>query len=278
MPLNLDKIGQPIGPTTHAYQWKDVVLYALGVGAGFEELSYCYEKKLQVIPSFAITAVYEFFWQAIAASEANLAGILHGEQELRFHRPMPIEGDLRTTGAIGQLYDKGAGKGALIVVDSETRDADGHALFSSTFTLFARLDGGFGGPNAPAPPFEVPDRAPDHTMAAQPTEDHPLLYRLSGDYFDLHVDPDFARAAGFEKPIMHGLCTYGFACRALIQALCPGKPETVRRLGCRFSKPLYPGIAIETHIWQMAAGRAHWRTLNAETGEIVIDRGTFEYN
>ncbi len=277
MALNMDAIGKPIGPLTKAYTWKDCVLYALGVGAGFSELDYCYEKDLKVIPSFSIAAVFDFLSQAGALSNVNLAGILHGEQALVFHNPIPPEGKLITTGQIDNYYDKGKDKGALVVATCETRHDSGIKLFTATATIFARLDGGFGGENLPAMPVEIPEQEPDFSVAAAPSTDQPLLYRLSGDIFQLHVDPEFAGMAGFKMPIMHGLCTHGFACRALIQSLCPGAPELVRRLNCRFSKPLYPGEPIRTLVWQTGPGQAVWRTVNAETGDVVIDNGIFEY-
>lgn len=277
MPLNPDAVGKLIGPVTKDYTWRDVVLYALGVGAGVSELEYCYEKNLKVLPSFSIAAVSEFLTHIVAASNVNLAGILHGEQRLMFHHPIPVEGTLTTRGKITHYYDKGAEKGALVVAESDTWHSNGQKLFTSIITLFSRLDGGFGGENVPRNAVVFPDRTPDIVVEAHPSENQPLLYRLSGDVFDLHVDPGFARMAGFEKPIMHGLCTHGYACRALIQSLTPGAPEKVRRIDCRFTKTLYPGAPIQTLIWKTMDGNAIWKTLNAQTGEVVIDNGIFEY-
>jgi len=277
MALNLDALGQKVGPLTRDYSWKDVVLYALGVGAGFSNLDYCYENKLKVIPSFSIAAIFDILAQIGLQSGVNLAGILHGEQELIFHNPIPPEGTLTTEGKIANYYDKGTDKGALVIGESDTWHSNGQKLFTSICTIFSRLDGGFGGENAPQTTVTFPDRDPDHIVAEQPSEDQPLIYRLSGDIFSLHVDPDFAQASGFEKPIMHGLCTHGFACRALIEKLIPGQPEKARRMVCRFTKTLYPGIPIQTQIWKTGEGQALWRTVNGETGEIVIDNGIFEY-
>ncbi len=277
MALNMDAIGKPIGPMQRDYTWKDAVLYALGVGAGFSELDYCYEKDLKVIPSFSIAMIFDFLSQAAIASGVNLAGILHGEQELIFHNPIPPQGSLTTTGRIVDYYDKGKDKGALIVAESQTVHSGGQKLFTNIITIFGRLDGGFGGKDRQKAPVEFPDREPDFVVGASPSADQPLLYRLSGDIFHLHVDPQFARMAGFDTPIMHGLCTHGFACRALIASLVPGRPEQVRRFACRFSKPLYPGVPIRTLVWKIADGRAVWRTVNAENGQVVIDNGEFEY-
>ncbi len=277
MALNLEAVGKPIGPVDKSYTWKDVVLYSLGVGAGFSELDYCYEKRLKVLPSFSIAAIFDFLAHIGATSNVNLAGILHGEQILVFHNPIPPEGTLSTKGQIVKYYDKGPGKGALVIGESDTYHSNGKKLFTSVITIFARLDGGFGGENAPKKEFVFPDREPDIVVDDSPSVNQPLLYRLSGDIFDLHVDPEFAKMAGFEKPIMHGLCTHGFACRALVNALIPGMPEKARRMDCRFTKTLYPGTPIRTLIWRVDEGKAFWKTLNAETGDVVIDHGVFEY-
>ena len=277
MALNLNALGQKIGPLTKDYTWKDIVLYALGVGAGFSDLDYCYENKLKVIPSFSIAAIFDILTQIGLKSGVNLAGILHGEQELIFHNPIPLEGTLTTEGNITHFYDKGKDRGALVIGKSDTYHSNGQKLFTSIGTIFSRLDGGFGGENAPKNELTFPARDPDYIVAERPSENQPLIYRLSGDIFSLHVDPAFARASGFEKPIMHGLCTHGFACRALIAKLIPGEPEKVRRMVCRFSKTLYPGMPIQTRIWKIGNGWALWRTVNSESGDIVIDNGIFEY-
>ncbi|MBT8371638.1 MAG: MaoC family dehydratase N-terminal domain-containing protein, partial [Deltaproteobacteria bacterium] len=277
MALNLDAVGEKIGPISKEYTWKDAVLYALGVGAGFSDLHYCYEKDLKVIPSFAITTLYESMPQALSLTNVNLAGILHGEQELIFHNPIPPDGTMTIEGTISDIFDKGKEKGALVIAESEAKHSSGIKLFTARSTVFSRLDGGFGGDNPPTETFTFPDRDPDFVVDASPSENQPLIYRLSGDVFQLHVDPEFAKMAGFEKPIMHGLCTHGYACRALIEALVPGQPELARRMTCRFTKPLYPGMPLKTQIWKTEEGQAVWRVQNVDTNEIVIDRGKFEY-
>jgi NAD(P)-dependent dehydrogenase (short-subunit alcohol dehydrogenase family)/acyl dehydratase/putative sterol carrier protein len=253
------------------------VLYALGVGAGFSDLEYCYEKDLKVIPSFSITTLYSSIPEALTLTNINLAGMLHGEQDLIFHNPIPPEGTMTTEGKISHIYDKGKDKGALVIAESDTYHSNGQKLFTAISTVFARLDGGFDGEEAPRVPVDFPDRQPDTIIDASPSENQPLIYRLSGDVFQLHVDPEFAKMAGFEKPIMHGLCTHGFACRALIQALIPGEPEKARRMACRFTRPLYPGMPLKIYIWETGEGKAVWRVQNTETDEIVIDNGVFEY-
>ncbi len=277
MALNLNSIGKKIGPINKEYNWKDVVLYALGVGAGFGELDYCYEHRLKVIPSFSIASVYEFLAEAGLSSEADLTGILHGEQDIVFHNPIPTEGTITTEGAITNMYDKGADTGALVVAEADTYHSNGQKLFTNYFTLFCRKDGGFGGPDSPKEQVELPDRDPDFEEDALPAADQPLLYRLSGDIFQLHVDPDFARASGFEKPIMHGLCTHGYACRAVIKHLFPGEPDRMKRFRVRFSRTLYPGVPIKTQIWKVSENKALFRTVNGETGDIAVDRGIVEW-
>jgi NAD(P)-dependent dehydrogenase (short-subunit alcohol dehydrogenase family)/acyl dehydratase/putative sterol carrier protein len=277
MALNLDAIGKKIGPLTKEYTWKDVVLYALGVGAGFDELEYCYEQNLKVIPSFSIASVFEFLQQVGVDSNADLSGILHGGQDIIFHSPIPTEGKLTTEGAITHMYDKGADTGALVVAEAETFHSNGQKLFTNIFTIFSRKDGGFGGDPGPNEKLEFPDRPPDFEEQANPSPDQPLLYRLSGDMFMLHADPEFAKASGFEKPIMHGLCTHGYACRALVKHLFPGEPERMSRLQVRFSRTLYPGESVTTQIWKMEEGRGLFRTLNAQKGDVVIDQGIVEW-
>jgi NAD(P)-dependent dehydrogenase (short-subunit alcohol dehydrogenase family)/acyl dehydratase/putative sterol carrier protein len=277
MALNLDAIGKKIGPLTKSYTWKDPVIYALGVGAGFSELEYCYEKDLKVLPSFSIVTLYDFMPALVDLGHVNLAGILHGEQEIIFHHPIPPEGILTTEGTITHYYDRGKDKGAFIVSEFETRHSNGQKLYTSIATVLARLDGGFGGEKPPKEKVRFPERAPDIEVPDAPAADQPLFFRLSGDIFPLHVDAEFARMAGFDKPIMHGLCTHGFACRAVIKSLFPGEPERMTRFKVRFSKPLYPGVPIKTQIWKDKEGKAFFRTINAETGDVVIDRGIVEW-
>ncbi|MFH1436613.1 MAG: MaoC family dehydratase N-terminal domain-containing protein, partial [Pseudomonadota bacterium] len=181
MALNLKTIGETIEPTTKKYDWKDVVLYALGVGAGFDELEYCYEERLKVIPSYAVATIFDFLANVAIKSEANLAGILHGEQDIIFHGPIPVAGTMTTEGRITHIYDKGADKGALVIAEADTVHSNGRKVFTNIFTLFCRKDGGFGGENAPKEEVEFPDREPDFEEAARPASDQPLIYRLSGD-------------------------------------------------------------------------------------------------
>ncbi|MDD5476191.1 MAG: MaoC/PaaZ C-terminal domain-containing protein [Syntrophales bacterium] len=277
MSINLDAANKSIGPLVHNYTWRDVIIYALGVGAGSEELQYVYEKNLKVIPTFSVATIIEFLFAAAKEANVNLSGILHGGQELIFHRPIPVSGTFTTTGSVAHVYDK-KDKGAVIIAPCNTHHDSGGHLFTAVFTIFSRFDGNFGGEDVSMGKITIPDREEDFTVNSMPSPDQPLLYRLSGDYFALHVDPEFARNSGFEKPIMHGLCTLGYACRALMGVFVPGMPEKVRRIKCRFTRPLYPGNPIETLIWKTGEGQALWQCRNRNTGEIIIDGGEFEYD
>jgi acyl dehydratase len=276
MALDLSAIGRPIGPIVRDYDCRDVILYALSVGAGVDELNYTWEKNLKVIPTFSVAAIFDFFWAVAKDSQLNPRGALHGEQEILFHSPIPTSGTLTTSGTITNYYDKGK-KGAVIRGESVTLHSNGGKLYTNVMSIFGRLDGGFGGEEGSSRTVEFPGRSPDFTVEALPSPDQPLLYRLTGDFFALHVDPDFAKASGFEKPIMHGLCTFGFACRALVKSLIPGEPERTARMACRFTRPLYPGEPIRTLIWKAEDGRALWRVIHAGTGQTLIDSGEFEY-
>ena len=277
MTLDLTAIGRMIGPFAKEYTWRDAILYALGVGAGFDELEFCYEKDLKIIPSFAVIALDEYMVTAIASSRVNQDGSFHGEQEFIFHSPIPSHGGTITTeGQISHMYDMGAGKGALIVAESVSRYSNGEKLFTSISTVFSRSDGGFGGEYPPRQAVMFPDRPPDFPVPDCPTVDQPLIYRLSGDYTTLHADPEVARGRGFEMPIMAGLCTLGFAARGVIKCLCPGEPERLKRLRNRFSNTLYPGEPIETQIWKLGEGKAVFKTINVKTQRVTIDHGIAE--
>lgn len=277
MTLDLTAIGKPIGPVTRRYGWKDAVLYALAVGAGFDELVYCYEKGLKVLPTFCLAATFDFFWQVGQISGADARGILHAGQEFVFKAPVPPSGSLTTGGKIVRYDDLGAEKGAFIVAEGRTVDAGGRLIAQSRTTVFSRYDGGFGGDRTASPKIDFPDAPPDASLEDHPADSQPLLYRLTGDEFALHVDPEFSRRSGFKGPLMHGAGTLGFACRSLIQNLVPDRPEKVRYLSCRFTRPLYPGTPIRTLIWRTGPGKVIWKTENRRTSEVVIDSGIFEY-
>ena len=195
-----------------------------------------------------------------------------------FNNPIPSEGGtLHSMGQITAMYDKGEGRGALIIGDVDTTHSNGQKLFTNTVTIFSRFDGGFEGERGPREDFIFPDRTPEINTRMHPSPDQPLIFRLSGDMFPLHVDPDFAKASGFERPIMAGLCTLGFTLRALIKGLFPGEPERLTRIKNRFTNPLYPGNPIEVQIWKVDNNKALFKTLDVDKSIVVIDRGIVEW-
>lgn len=276
MPINTKAIGLSLGPYFKTYEEKDCILYALSVGAGFDELPWIYEKNLQVLPTFGFTAAFGFLDEVCRVVQINQSGVVHGEQSLTLHHPIPPHGTLRTEGKIKDIFDKG--KGALILVESETWHDNGHKLFTSVLSLYSRFDGGFGGKSSPPDaPFVVPERTPDFSVADLPAPHQPALYRLSGDFFAIHIDPEFAKQVGFSGPIMHGLCTYGYACRAVLHTLCRGQSQRLQHFSARFSKILYPGQPIATQIWDVGEGHAMFRVINTVSQDVVLDRGTVLY-
>ncbi|TAK36371.1 MAG: 3-alpha,7-alpha,12-alpha-trihydroxy-5-beta-cholest-24-enoyl-CoA hydratase [Chloroflexota bacterium] len=279
MVLDVSVVGKHLGTFIKEYTWKDMILYALGVGSGFDELEYCYEEGLKVLPSFGVAVLCPELTDHVNASAGvNLAGTVHGEHELILHRPIPPAGGTwRTEAKIAHMYDKGSDKGAVVITTADTYDANGQKLFTNILTNFCRLDGGFGGENAPSEPAERPVGPPDYEEMDRPSRNQPLLYRLSGDYFPLHVHPERARECGFEGPIVHGLCTYGYTCRAIVKRLIPGEPERLTRLRARFTRSLYPDTPIKTQIWEAGEGKALFRAFNVNNGDVVVDRGVAEW-
>ncbi|NNM71609.1 MaoC/PaaZ C-terminal domain-containing protein [Enterovirga aerilata] len=286
MPLDPDilKSCMPI-ETRHALTRRDTILYSLGIGVGIgepggaEALRFAYEPELAAFPTMATILAYPGFWQREPRFGLDWRRILHGEQSVRIHQPLPVEGVLVGRTEIDGIFDKGADKGALIYSRREIRDeATGDLVATIIQGSFLRGDGGFGGSAEGAPrPHSVPERAPDVTIDLRTRPEQALIYRLSGDYNPLHVDPDVARAAGFTRPILHGLCTYGVAGRAVLAGLCDGEPERLTRIDCRFTAPLYPGETIRTEIWREGEGRAAFRSSVAERGVVVLNNGLAEY-
>jgi acyl dehydratase len=278
MPLNYDYlISRRFEPATHTYTHKDTILYALGIGA--DELQYTYEKNLRAIPTMAAVLGPEDGWIQEPEARITFHKILHGEQRLTIHRPLPRQGTIRVISPIDAIYDKGPGKGALILLTRHISDAlTGEPLADVGMTLVLRADGGFGGSSEGAPvPHPLPDdRPPDLALDLPTRPDQALIYRLSGDYNPLHVDPDVAKAAGFERPILQGLCAYGVVCRAMLRLLCGNDPSRLRRLNVRFTSPLYSGESIRTEVWRQEPGRAVFRALAAERGVVIQNNGVVE--
>ena len=257
MPIDLEKaLGAELETRVTSWNANDVILYHLGVGAGVgkardpKELEYTYESRLKVLPSFGVIPVGGAVGGLTRAPgvDINFALVLHGEQSVELHRPIPAQAKTETRARIAEIWDKGSA--ALIVVETVTHKQGGEALFTNRFSIFARDEGGFGGESGPRAADGVPDREPDLVSSTPTAEHQALLYRLSGDTNPLHVDPEFAKKAGFERPILHGLCTYGIVCKAVIDAALDGDVERVAGYGARFSGVVYPGQTIVTSIWR----------------------------
>ncbi len=258
--------------TRHAYTVRDTMLYALGVGAS--DLPFTYEQGLKALPSMAVVLAYPGFGWPDPTMKVDLTKVLHGETSVEIAGALPIEGEVVGHTSYDAVDDKGAAKGAAVFSTRRIVDADGRHLATVRNTGFLRGDGGGGGagtPPVPAPP--PPQRAPDEVATLTTSPDQALIYRLSGDYNPLHIDPAAAQAAGFPRPILHGLCTFGVVTRALVAALCEGDPARLRRFGCRFSSPVFPGETIETSLWRLDAGSFAYRARVVERDLVVLDNG-----
>jgi len=238
------------------YTDRDTMLYALGVGMGRDpmnkdELPFVYENGLKTIPTMA--TVITFGAQGFMAHTGiNFMLMVHGEQRLQVHKELPAAATVTIDGRITGAYDKGEGKGALLTSEMVVHDkASGDKLCTLGSTLFCRGDGGFGGPSEGAPkPHALPEREPDQTIETATRPDQALLYRLSGDRNPLHSDPEFAKMAGFDRPILHGLCSYGTACRGVLSEALNYDNAKIKSFDARFSSPVFPGETILTDVWR----------------------------
>ncbi|MHA5053018.1 MaoC/PaaZ C-terminal domain-containing protein [Streptomyces sp. SD15] len=239
---------------------KDVQLYHLGLGAGVpatdpDELRYTLESRLHVLPSFATVAGAGspgvISGLSMPGVEVDLARVLHGGQRVELHRPIPVEGKAVATGRIAAVYDKG--KAAVLVMRTEVADAEG-PLWTNDAQIFVRGEGGWGGDRGPSTRLEPPTGEPDRTVERPIREDQALLYRLSGDLNPLHADPEFAKLAGFDRPILHGLCTYGMTLKAVVDTLLGGDVTRVRSYTTRFAGVVFPGETLRIRMWQGSGG------------------------
>jgi acyl dehydratase len=259
MPLELSIVGKPQEAVTYGYTWKDLVLYALGIGAKRDELDYLYEGRgPKVYPSFAVVPSFPAMLQALVQSGGNLAMVVHGGEKVVVHKPFAAAATLKTVATVRGIYDMR--KFANVIVDTETRDEKGGLVCTTTAQILFRGEGGFGGD--PTPPKEdtgiaVPkDRAADFQVEEATTAEQALLYRLSGDLNPLHADPDFAKMAGFaDGPILHGLCTYGHMVRHVARAVCGGNATEITGFEAQFRKPVWPGDTLVTRGWRVSPGK-----------------------
>ncbi|MFE3177549.1 MaoC/PaaZ C-terminal domain-containing protein [Amycolatopsis sp. NPDC059090] len=250
-------IGADLGEVSFAWTPSDVLLYHLAVGAGADpvaerELRYTYERDLRVLPTFATVAANLRTFEPPALKfpgvDVDLAKVLHGKQEIELHRPIPVEGKAVARTRIADVFDKG--KAAVLVQETEVADESGAPLWTARSSIFARGEGGFGGERGPSDKIEWPEREPDAVLDVPTLPQQALLYRLCGDRNPLHADPAFAEAAGFDRPILHGLCTYGVVAKAVVDAFLDGDPERVSAFGTKFAGVVFPGENLRVRVWR----------------------------
>jgi acyl dehydratase len=257
VPIDPSKaLGAPIQGGSFRWDRDRVILYHLGIGAGDpptdpNELAYTYERNLKVLPSFGVIPAFGSLGGVgqVPGLQFNPALLLHGEQDLEIRKPIPVEGEVETNGKVAGIYDKG--KAALVVLETETKlKGEAEPLFVNRFSLFLRGEGGFGGESGPPAGNEAPNRAPDGTVESKTLPQQALLYRLSGDKNPLHADPDFAKMGGFDRPILHGLCSFGVVCKAVVDHALGGDTGKVARYQARFAGVVFPGETIVTSFWR----------------------------
>ena len=287
MAIDPSAIGAVTEPKLYEWTDRDTMLYALGVGAGTADLAFSTDNShgiaQQVLPTFAVICCMGFAAAPLVGS-FNWGMLLHGSQEIRLSAPLPAAGALSVVAEVADIQDKGEGRNGIIMLRARGSDPVTGAQVAETLTtLVIRGAGGFGGQPGQRPPApEFPDREPDARIALPTREDQALIYRLSGDRNPLHSDPWFAREmAGFPMPILHGLCTYGFAGRALLAELAGGEAAKLTGVAARFSSPVFPGETLTTSVWRTGSGRAVYRTAAAgpdgSNARVVLDDGVAEF-
>jgi acyl dehydratase len=284
MALNPDSVGSVGDVRTMSWTSKDALLYAVGIGAGQADLPFSTENTQNtpqvVYPTFAVVAGSGTASPGASAmgkiGTFNFALLVHGTQAVTLHRPIPVEAQATIQDRVVAMYDKG--KAAVVVLENEVKLASGEPLFNTRSSLFIRGEGGWGGDRGPSGPQNEPpaDAAPDHEVTLQTQPDQAFVYRLSGDRNPLHTDPSFAAIGGFDRPILHGLCTYGFTGRALLAELCGNDVTKFHHIEGRFSTPVMPGDALTVRMWRTGAGEAVFTTSVGERA--VIDQGLVRFN
>ncbi len=249
MALDPNAVGKTTRELVHEYSWKDVVLYALGVGTTENELDFLYEKRgPKVLPTYAVVPTFPVCAELFDIVGGDMLGVVHGAQRITLHKPFAPEGKLTTIGRVDKVYD--LKRMAQSIFATETRDASGDLVCETEWEIIFRLDGGFDGPRPPKS-FRVkaPESDADHTVRASTAREQAALYRLSGDLNPLHIDPEIGEQVGFGRPILHGLCTFGYVGRAVLHTYCDGDPARLRELRGQFRKPVWPGDTLITAMW-----------------------------
>jgi len=282
MALNPDAVGSTSEPVEATWDGRDALLYAVGIGAGHEELEFTTENtkgvEQVVFPTFPVV----IGWGAGSAmgkvGSFDPTQLVHGKQAITLHRPIPVSGKVTLQGEITGMFDKGK---AAVIDSATTATLDGEPLFTLNSSVFIRGAGGFGGERGSSGPQNVPpDRAADHEVTYVTSRDQAFVYRLSGDRNPLHTDPGFAAMGGFDTPILHGLCTYGFTGRGLLHALCDSDPSRFQHIAGRFASPVFPGEALTIRMWETGVGEAVFTTSAGagDTERLVIDQGLLRYS
>ncbi|MBO6719765.1 MAG: MaoC family dehydratase N-terminal domain-containing protein [Rhizobiaceae bacterium] len=278
--IDYDRLmGLEIQDVTASYGVKDSILYALGLGFGQDptderQLRYVYEKDLVAAPTLPLVLALPGFWIRDLDTGIDWRRIVYGEQSVELHSAIAPKGTVRATMRITDVIDKGEGSGALLYAERVLHDAASNEVIATMKqTVFCRGDGGFGGPPREQPmPHAVPERAPDMTCTLPTLPQQALIYRLSGDYNPLHADPEFARNAGFERPILHGLATFGVATHAILRELCGYDPARLTSIAGRFTRPVFPGDMLQTQIWDQGS-EFGFRVIVPERDVVAIDNG-----
>ena len=280
MTINYDEIMNLTSENVEiSYSDKDSILYSLGIGLGndpmnLNELKYVYENSQSVLPSMATN--FQYHSPLLLKTNINFIMVVHGEQRLSITNALPVSGDFIANAKVIGCYDKGPARGAIIEVETTVKNRkNNEEICKLVSTTFARGDGGFGGPDSPKKEIFIPDGEPDYVSEVSTKPDQALIFRLSGDYNPLHSDPNFAKAAGFEKPILHGMCTYGIACRSLVNEICENDASKLKRFDCRFSSPVYPGETIITEMWKKDK-MIYFNSKVKERDKLVLKNGVSE--
>jgi len=271
-------LNYPIPEMRQRLTRRDTIFYALSIGLGQDpmdrrQLRYVdHHRDLVAFPAIAVVLGHPGFWVSLSDTGIDAVRVVHGEQSISWHKPIPIEGEIIGRTRVTGLVDKGVGKGALMYSEKQVIDAaSGAVLATLSSTTFLRGDGGFGGPAGPVKPAHpVPEAAPAITLDLPTRPEQALIYRLNGDDNPLHADPDFAARGGFPRPILHGLCTLGVVCHALLRTLCEYDPNGLRAMDLRFSAPVFPGETIRTEIWPREGA---FRARVVERDVVVVNNG-----